>query len=71
MMNTILLIYKYSLELVEKGIPISKIKELGILEEYIKIKFTIKTDEIDKFKQLNKSIKDRLRKLEKLYEPHI
>lgn len=71
MMNTILLIYKNSLKLIEKGIPISKIKELGIFEEYIKIKFIIKNDEISEFNKFNKSVKEKLKELEKTYENHI
>ena len=71
MMNSILIIYKNSLKLIQKGIPISKVKELGIFEEYVKLKFTIKNDEISKFNEFNKSVKDRLKQLEKTYENHI
>lgn len=71
MMNSILIIYKNSLKLIQKGIPISKVKELGIFEEYVKLKFTIKNDEITKFNEFNKSVKDRLKQLEKTYENHI
>ena len=71
MMNSILIIYKNSLKLIQKGIPISKVKELGIFEEYVKLKFTIKNDEIMKFNEFNKSVKDRLKQLEKTYENHI
>ena len=71
MMNSILIIYKNSLKLIQKGIPISKVKELGIFEEYVKLKFTIKNDEMTKFNEFNKSVKDRLKQLEKTYENHI
>lgn len=71
MMNSILIIYKNSLKLIQKRIPISKVKELGIFEEYVKLKFTIKNDEITKFNEFNKSVKDRLKQLEKTYENHI
>ena len=71
MMNSILIIYKNSLKLIQKGIPISKVKELGIFEEYVKLKFTIKNDEITKFNEFNKSVKDRLKQLEKTDENHI
>lgn len=71
MMSSILIIYKNSLKLIQKGIPISKVKELGIFEEYVKLKFTIKNDEITKFNEFNKSVKDRLKQLEKTYENHI
>ena len=71
MLNSILIIYKNSLKLIQKGIPISKVKELGIFEEYVKLKFTIKNDEITKFNEFNKSVKDRLKQLEKTYENHI
>ena len=71
MMNSILIIYKNSLKLIQKGIPITKVKELGVFEEYVKLKFTIKNDEITKFNEFNKSVKDRLKQLEKTYENHI
>ncbi len=71
MMQTILLIYEKSLQLIEKGIPISEILETGILAEYEELKFKIKNDELDKFEEYNIFVKNRLKKLEELYKEHI
>ena len=62
-----------AMRLIEKSIPISKIKELKIFEEYIKLKLNIgnKDEDLDKFKEFNKKVKNELRKLENEYEPHI
>lgn len=73
MMESILVIYVNSLKLVEKLIPISKIKEQGFFEEYIKLKFNIgnETEDLEKFKEFNKNVKLKLRKLEEEYKPHM
>ena len=73
MMESILVIYDNSLKLIEKLIPISKIKQLGFFEEYIKLKFNIgnKNSELEKFKEFNKKVKLELRKLEEEYKPHM
>ena len=71
MLKTILLIYERALKLIEKGIPISKILETGILSEYEELKFNIRNDEIQKFEQYNVSIKNRLKRLEDAYQQHI
>ena len=42
LMNTIILLYERALKLVNKGIPISQIKELGYFDEYKKLKYNIK-----------------------------
>ena len=73
MMESILVIYDNSMKLIEKLIPISKIKELGFFEEYIKLKFNIgnESSELEKFKEFNKKVKHELRKLEEEYKPHM
>ena len=73
MMESILVIYDNSMKLIEKLIPISKIKELGFFEEYIKLKFIIgnESSELEKFKEFNKKVKQELRKLEEEYKPHM
>ncbi len=70
-MNTLVLLYERSLKLVNKGIPFSRIKELGYFDEYKKLKYNIKNDDIGKFNELNKKYKDGLKKLEREYEQHI
>lgn len=71
MMNSILKLYKFSLKLIDKGIPISKIKELGIFEEYIKLKFNIKDNELNKFDEFDKRVLDLLTNLQEEYKEHM
>ena len=70
MMESIIVIYNNSLKLIEKSIPISRIRELKLFEEYIKLKFYIGNEENDfsKFKDFNKKVKSQLRKVEDEYE---
>lgn len=70
-MNTIILLYERALKLVKKGIPISQIKELGYFEEYKKLKYNIKNNEINQFDEINRKFKEGLKKLEQEYEKHI
>lgn len=71
MMQTIILIYDRSLKLIEKRIPLSEIKKLGVFEEYVKLKNNVANDDIGKFSDLNLRIKNRLKKLEEEYVEHI
>lgn len=71
LMELIINIYNSSLNLIQKGIPMSVIKKLGYFEEYAKLKFEIKNDEIIKFGDLNRKYNEGLKKLEKEYENHI
>lgn len=63
MMDIILFLYNKCLEILNAEIPISLIKETGIFEEIIKIKYTITNDEFDKFEILRKKIKKELNQL--------
>jgi V/A-type H+-transporting ATPase subunit A len=71
MMESILNFYDLANKLINKSIPISKIKELGLFEEYIKLKLTIPNDKLDEFKKYNLKVKESLRKLEDEYKEHI
>lgn len=71
MMETIILIYERSLKLINKSIPISEIKKLGLLEEYNELKYNVKNDEIEKIDEFNVKIKNKLKKLEDEYKEHI
>ena len=71
MMKTILLIYQKSLDLIEKGIPISEIIKTGIFSEYEELKFKIGNDELEKFEEYNVSIKNLLKRIEEAYKQHI
>ena len=71
MMQTILLLYKNASKLIAKGIPISAINELGYFEEFAKLKYNIKNDELQKFDKIDEKFKNGLKKLEEEYRDHI
>lgn len=71
LMNTIILLYERSLKLVNKGIPLSKIKELGYFDEYKKLKYNIRNDDMNQFTNINRKYKEGLRRLEESYQEHI
>lgn len=71
MMNSIIILYNQAQKLIEKGIPISKIKELGLFEEYIKLKFNIGNEDMYKFKEFNQKITSMLKKLLDDYKEHM
>ena len=56
MMQTIVMLYDNASKLIDKGIPISEINELGYFDEYSKLKFSIKNDEIYKFDEVDEKI---------------
>lgn len=70
MMSSVLKIYDTSLKLVEKGIPISIIKNTGIFEEYIKLKFNIGNDNLFKFDEFDKKAQDKLKEISEDYKEH-
>jgi V/A-type H+-transporting ATPase subunit A len=70
MMNSALVLYRQASKLIEKGIPISKIKEFGLFEEYIKLKFNVGNDEMYKFEEFNKKIINTLKQLSEEYKEH-
>ena len=63
--------YEKSLNLTQKGIPISEIKKLGFLDKFNNLKFEIKNDELEKFDYINTKIKSSFKKLEEEYKEHI
>ena len=71
MMESILNIYNKSLELIEKGIPISEIKNLNIFEKFLKIKYEVGNDELNKIDDIDKEINKKISTLEKEYKEHI
>jgi V/A-type H+-transporting ATPase subunit A len=71
MMKIINYMYEQSSKLIEKGIPLSKIKELGIFEKYVKLKLNIKNDEIYKFNDFLEECKNGFNDIKKAYEEHI
>lgn len=68
MMKSILKAYQMILRLIERGVPISKIKELGIFEEYIKLKFNIRNDELAKFDEFDKQVVEKLKLVAEQYK---
>lgn len=71
MMNTILNLYKSSLKLIEKGVPLSRIKEIGLFEEYIKLKFNVRNDQLYKFSEFNEKILKELKIVSEEYNDHL
>ena len=71
LMNTIILLYERALKLVNKGIPMSRIKELGYFEEYKKLKYHVGNGQLEQFEQINRKYKEGLKKLEAEYQEHI
>ncbi|MDQ2087263.1 V-type ATP synthase subunit A [Herbivorax sp. ANBcel31] len=63
MMDIMLFLYNKCLELLNNQLPISLIKETGLFEEVVKIKYTISNDELDKFVVLKKKIERELDRL--------
>ena len=71
MMDLIVFMYNESLELIEKGIPLSEIKKLGFFERYLKLKYEINNKEIQKFDSVKHEFENEFKKLENEYEGHI
>ena len=70
MMKTTVDLFKEFLVLVEKGIPFSNIKELGIFDELIKLKYTVSNQEIEKYDDFYKYALNKLTKLDEDYKEH-
>ena len=70
MMESIILLYNNLLKLVEKGIPFSEVKELGLNEELIKLKYTISNSEIYKYDEFNEKAKECIKNLDEEYKEH-
>lgn len=60
MMDVILSLHNKSYELIHKGVPISQIKESGLFEDIIKIKYTFGNNEPERFKELKRKIEEKL-----------
>ena len=71
LMEVIVFIYKKALSLIEKGIPLSEIKSLGFFERYLKLKYEINNNEINKFLEFKEECKNAFENLESSYEAHI
>ena len=70
MMETIVLLYEDLSKLVEKGIPFSEIKELGIYEELIRLKYVVSNSEIHKYDEFYRDARKKLGKLDEEYKEH-
>ena len=71
MMKTIIKLYDNAAKLIDKGIPISEINELGYFDEYSKLKYNIKNDELYKFDEIDEKYKIGLKRLEDEYKYHL
>ena len=70
MMDSNLKMYDLTLKLIEKGIPISRIKETGIFEEYIKLKFNVGNDNLTEFDNFDKKVVYILKSILEEYKEH-
>ena len=68
MMETILFLHEEAKKLIQEGIALSEIKKLGLFEDYIKIKYNIKNDELEKFDELDKKIAKQMKALQLEYK---
>ncbi len=64
MMDIILFLYRKVSEIIKRGVPISQIKELGIFEDVIELKYSIENDQLYKFAEEKKNIGEVLSKFE-------
>ena len=71
MMKSILNLYNESMKLVERGIPISKIRELGLFGEYVELKFNIEDEKLYKFESFDEKVKTILNNLQEEYISHL
>ena len=70
MMKSIINLYKESLKVIEKGIPISRVKELGLFEEYINLKFIIEDEKLYKFETFDTKVKDLMKNIIEEYKEY-
>lgn len=63
MMDIILFLHNEAYEIIHRGVPISHIKEMGLFEDIVKIKYTVGNDELEKIKELKEKFKEDLDKL--------
>jgi V/A-type H+-transporting ATPase subunit A len=68
MLRVINSFYSYSKEAVKKGIPVSKIKDSDLLNDIIKMKYTIPNDFTNEFDELESRIKNYFESLMSAYE---
>lgn len=64
MMDIILFLNNEAFEKIRKGIPFSQIKETGFFDEAVRIKYSIKNDELDKFEELKAKYKNGFKELD-------
>ena len=68
--ESIVLLYEELVRLVEKGIPFSEIKEMGLYEELIRLKYVVSNNEIYKYDDFNREAREKLKQLEEDYKEH-
>jgi len=60
MMDITLFLYNNVSEIIRRGIPVSHIKDLGVFEEVIKIKYTVENDKLEKIDSIKKNLEESL-----------
>ncbi|MDK2809670.1 MAG: V/A-type H+/Na+-transporting ATPase subunit [Petroclostridium sp.] len=68
MMEAILYLYSKAKELIAQNIPMSVLRNTGIFEEIIKIKYTVGNEEFEKFEEVKKKIDEFYHRLRERYK---
>lgn len=63
MMDLILFLHNKADEIIRKGIPISHIKEKGLFEDIIKIKYTVENNELEKIPEMKEKFEEKLKEI--------
>jgi V/A-type H+-transporting ATPase subunit A len=71
MLKMIIDLYTKTLDLVQKGIPVSKIQETGIFREYNKIKDEVPNGNLELLRQKEDEMEKKLKELERSYQDHL
>ena len=68
MMELIIYLYQNAKELIDMGIPVSVLRDKGLFETIIKLKYEIGNEELEKFDLIQQNIKNTLAEIKKNYE---
>ena len=68
MMDVIFRLYEGSKALIAQSVPLSQIKNTGIFEKLIRIKYEIPNDDLSQFDEYEQAVDSAIRKVAELYE---
>ncbi|MCG8572078.1 MAG: V-type ATP synthase subunit A [Spirochaetes bacterium] len=67
LLKAILRFYQYSSKVIDRGAPLIKIRELGVIEEINRLKSTIPNEETEKLETFIYQLKEKFTELDKVY----